>query len=295
MRPASPAPQVVAIGGGHGLATTLRAASPWAARLTAIVSTADDGGSSGRLRASWAVPALGDVRRCLSALASDSNVWARALERRFDAGELDGHVMGNLLLLALTEELGDLQSACDEIGRMLEIELNRARIVPVTGEPIVLMGRTTSGVVAEGQVAVSSTPHIEDVWTVPSSAAASSLAIDAIRQADLVVLGPGSLFTSVLAATMVGGVRRALLETTARVVYVSNLQPERVEASGYGLTAHVDALNRHGVRIDLVVKHAGGLAEERCPVPVIELDVAQPGGQGHDPALLGKALELSAG
>lgn len=287
------APRVVAIGGGHGLATTLRAVQPWAGQLTAVVSTADDGGSSGRLRASWEVPALGDARRCLSALAGDPNLWARALERRFDSGELSGHVLGNLLLLALMEEIGDLQSACDEVLRMLGLDLDRVRIVPVTDDPIVLMGRTSDGTVVEGQVAISSTIGIEDVWVTPTCTAASHLAIDAIRRADLVVLGPGSLFTSVLAAAMVGDVRRALLETSARIVYVSNLHPEPVEARDYGLAGHVEALARHGVRLDLVVTHTGALDQARCAVPVMEADVARAGGQSHDPDRLGRALATS--
>lgn len=203
--------RVVAIGGGHGLSTTLRAVRPWAGQLTAIVSTADDGGSSGRLRASWEVPALGDVRRCLTALAGGSTVVAEALERRFDVGDVAGHVVGNLLLLGLLEETGDLQSACDHVARMLDIDIDRARIVPVTDDAVVLMGRTGAGVVVEGQVAVSSPPGIEDVWITPPSTSASSLAADAIRCADLVVLGPGSLFTSVVAAATVGDLRKALL------------------------------------------------------------------------------------
>lgn len=286
-------PDVVAIGGGHGLATTLRAVDPWAGRLTAVVSTADDGGSTGRLRASWEVPALGDARRCLSALAGSSNVFARALERRFEAGELEGHVVGNLLLLALTEEIGDLQPACDEVARMLGIPLERARIVPVTGDEVVLMGRSESGTIAEGQVAVSSTLAINEVWIDPPSASASAVAIDAISNADLVVLGPGSLFTSVLAAVMVGDVRRALLDTQARVVYVSNLHPERVEARDYGFADHLGALTRHGVRVDLVVKQVGGLVDPACSVPVVEVEVARPGGQAHDPELLGRVLAES--
>lgn len=99
--------RVVAIGGGHGLAVTLQAVAPWAAKITAVVSTADDGGSTGRLRESWDVPALGDVRRCLSALADPDDVWTRVLERRFDAGELVGHAVGNLVLLALDVARGD--------------------------------------------------------------------------------------------------------------------------------------------------------------------------------------------
>jgi uncharacterized cofD-like protein len=281
---------VVALGGGHGLAVSLQAIAPWADHVTAVVSTADDGGSTGRLRESWDVPALGDVRRCLAALADGNRLWPRVLERRFDAGELSGHAVGNLLLLALTEELGDLQSACDEVAHTCGIDLRQARVVPVTDDAVVLFGRTADGQVVEGQVAVASTPGIDDVWVSPGSTAASNLAIEAIRAADLVVLGPGSLFTSLLATAVVGDVRKALADTAARVVYVSNLQAEECEAQGYDLAAHVAALTRHDVPVDVVLAHTG--AELDCP-PGLELvtaELADEQGQAHDTTALGSAI-----
>ena len=156
-----PGPRVVAFGGGHGLSVTLRAVLPWASSVTAVVSTADDGGSTGRLRESWEVPALGDVRRCLAALGGADGLWPRVLEHRFEAGELEGHALGNLLLLALTEELGDLQAACDEIARTAGIDGGRARVVPVTDDAVVRHGRTADGRVVVGQVAVAETDGIE--------------------------------------------------------------------------------------------------------------------------------------
>jgi uncharacterized cofD-like protein len=267
--------RVVAIGGGHGLAATLRAVLPWAAHATAIVSTADDGGSTGRLRESWDVPALGDARRCLAALAGPDQVWSTVLERRFDAGELQGHAVGNLLLLALTEELGDLQSACDEVARIAGIDVARTRIVPVADDAVVLHGRTSDGAVVAGQVAVAETEGIEEVWVDPSCTAASPIAVQAIADADLVVLGPGSLYTSVLAAAVVGDVRKALVDTAALVAYVGNLRADGAEARGYDLAAHVAALGRHGIHPDVAV-------------PPDRL--ARPDGMAHDPEALGSAL-----
>ena len=250
-------PRIVAIGGGHGLAVTLRSLLPWAGHVTAVVSTADDGGSTGRLRESWDVPALGDVRRCLASLAGPDDVWGRVLEQRFDAGELEGHAVGNLLLLALTDELGDLQSACDEVARTAGIDLDRARIVPVTDDAVVLHARTASGRVVAGQVAVATTPGIHEVWVDPECTAASAVAVRAIADADLVVLGPGSLYTSVLAAAVVGDVRRALAATAARVVYLANLHADGAETQGYDVAAHVAALSRHGIHPEVVVRPVG--------------------------------------
>jgi uncharacterized cofD-like protein len=282
--------RVVAIGGGHGLAVSLRAIAPWAHQVTAVVSTADDGGSTGRLRESWDVPALGDVRRCLAALADPTNVWARLVERRFDAGELAGHAVGNLLLLALTEELGDLQAACDEVARTAGIDLARARVVPVTDDAVVLHGLTRQHAEVVGQVTVAETAGLTDVWVDPECTAASRLAIDAIAAADLVVLGPGSLYTSVLAAAVVGDIRKALADTRARVVYVANLRAEQVECHGYDLAAHVAALTRHGIHPDVVVAHAGALPMGEVDVKVVEAPVARPDGLLHDPTALGALL-----
>jgi uncharacterized cofD-like protein len=282
--------QVVAVGGGHGLAVTLRAVAPWAGKVTAVVSTADDGGSTGRLRESWDVPALGDVRRCLCALADPDDVWTRLLERRFDAGELAGHAVGNLVLLALTEELGDLQSACDEVARGFRIDHRRARVVPVTDDAIDLHGRTGAGRVVEGQVAVAATPGVREVWIDPPVTAASSVAIEAIRAADLVVLGPGSLYTSVLAAAVVGDVRKALADVGGRVAYIANLRADGAETSGYDVAAHVGALHRHGIHPDVVLAQPDALPAGDVDVAVVEADLAGSNGLVHDPAKLGPAI-----
>lgn len=287
-------PRVVAIGGGHGLSVTLRAVLPWAGSVTAVVSTADDGGSTGRLRESWEVPALGDVRRCLAALGGDDRVWPRVLEHRFEAGELRGHALGNLLLLALTEELGDLQGACDEIARTAGIDPDRARVVPVTDDAVVLHGRTADGRTVAGQVAVAGTDGIEEVWVDPACTAASAVALQAVAEADLVVLGPGSLYTSVLAAAVVGDLRKALADTSARVTYVGNLRTDGVETRGYDLARHVAALRRHGIHPDVLVAATGALPVGDPGLDVVEADVAMPAGT-HDPERLGAVLARVAG
>src|SRR5687768_14429384 len=145
-------PRVVAVGGGHGLAATLRACQPWAGELTAIVSVADDGGSSGRLRALLPnLPAPGDLRRCLTTLAGpERSTLAAALERRFQGGELDGHAAGNLLLVALADELGDFDAAVDELAAALGV---RAKVIPAVLAAVELVGESDGGEV-RGQVAV---------------------------------------------------------------------------------------------------------------------------------------------
>jgi uncharacterized cofD-like protein len=286
--------RIVALGGGRGLSATLRATVPWAESVIAVVSTADDGGSTGRLRESWDVPALGDVRRCLAALISEDVVWGRVLERRFDAGELDGHAVGNLLLLALTEELGDLQSAVDEIATMAGVDLARARVVPVTDDAVVLHARTADGRLVEGQVAVDETTGVEEVWVAPNCTAASNVALEAIAHADLVVLGPGSLYSSVLAAAVVGDLRKALADTSARVVLVGNLATERVDKEGCQVSDHLAVLGRHGIHPDLVLVHDDGLPLGRPDIDVVTADLVGPDGSEHDPTALGAALRRIA-
>jgi uncharacterized cofD-like protein len=198
------------------------------------------------------------------------------------------------VLLALTEELGDLQSACDEVARTCGIDLARARVVPVTDDAVVLAGRTAEDRVVDGQVAVATTEGVREVWVEPRCTSASPLAIEAIRQADQVVLGPGSLYTSVLATAVVGDVRKALADTPARVVYVANLHAERVESCGYDLAAHVAALERHGVRVDVVLAEGGSTRVRAVAVDVVEAHVAAEGGRVHDPRALGAALRALA-
>lgn len=287
MTPARDAPgRVVALGGGHGLAVTLRAARVYASGITAIVSVADDGGSSGRLRHTLGGPAPGDVRRCLVALAGEPSLFARAFEHRFAAGELEGHALGNLVLAALAEVTGDFVSAIDEAGRMLGA---CGRVLPATTDAVVLEAEAGAAEV-KGQVAVSRTRGVTSVSLSPPDPPAPQAALDALAAADQVVLGPGSLYTSVLAVAAVPAIRAALAATGARKVYVCNLRPQPPETDGYDVADHVDALRSHGVDVDVVLCHPGAMPLGDVRVPCVEQPIARPGLSAHDPALLGVAL-----
>ena len=279
-------PAVVAVGGGHGLAGTLRACLPWAGSLTAVVSVADDGGSSGRLRAATGLPAPGDLRRCLTSLADGSSgTLAGALERRFA-----GHAAGNLLLAALTAELDDdLAAAVARVAALLGIP-EHVTVLPASTAAVDLVATTADGTVVRGQVAVESTAGVQHVRLEPD-AAAPPTAIDAVAAADLIVLGPGSLYGSVLAAAVVPDLTKALDGCACRRVLVCNLRPRPPETAGYDVAAHVDALRRHGVDPHVVLVQPGALDAGRVDgVEVVEVDVAGPDGTAHDPALLGPAL-----
>jgi uncharacterized cofD-like protein len=285
---------VVAIGGGHGLAVTLRAAREYAAEITAIVSVADDGGSTGRLRRDYHVPAPGDLRRCLVALAGDdAGVWGEAFEHRFETGDLAGHALGNLVLVGLTESTGDFGRALEEAGRMLHAV---GRVLPATVEPVVLKA-TISGREVEGQTAVQSAlGRITRVGLVPEDAPTSPEVVAAIAGADQVLLAPGSLFTSLLPVVCVPGIRHALRGSRGRVVRIGNLAAQIPETAGMDGTAHVEALLDHGTRVDLVLApqegrlaidaarlEAHGIALRRVPL-------GRPDAEAHDPARLAEAL-----
>ena len=279
-------PRVVALGGGHGLAASLRAVRRYAADITAIVSVADDGGSSGRLREAFGIAAPGDLRRCLVALADDGSVWARVFEHRFDSGELEGHPVGNLVIAGLASALGDFNLALDEAGRLLGAV---GRVLPATSVPVVLKAEAADGPV-EGQVRVSATSRISGVGLVPPDAAPPPEVLRAIAGADQVVVGPGSLFTSVLAVVAVPAIRQALESTRARTVYVANLRPQVPETDGFDVAAHVAALVSHGFHPDVVLRDPTALPLGDVDVDWVDAPLAADDGVGHDPARLAAAL-----
>jgi uncharacterized cofD-like protein len=281
--------RVVALGGGHGLAATLAAARRYAADLAAVVSVADDGGSSGRLRDAFGIPPPGDLRKCLVALARPDSLWTAAFEHRFGTGELEGHAFGNLVIAGLADATGDFAVALAEAGRLVGAV---GRVLPATSEPVVLKAVTGDGLESvSGQVAVANAGRIAGVSLVPADAAPPPAVLEALARADQVVVGPGSLFTSVLAVVAVPAIRDALASTPGRKVYVCNLGEQPPETSGYDVAAHVEALRAHGLEVDVVLHHRGALPVGRTAVACVERQVAREGAAVHDPELLAAALQ----
>jgi uncharacterized cofD-like protein len=289
--------KVTGLGGGHGLAVTLQAALLFADEVSAVVTVADDGGSSGRLTRDLGIPPPGDIRNCLVALA-DEVPLAQAYQHRFREGALAGHTLGNLLIAALTEMSGDFTAA---VGRAGELVAARGRVFPATTEVVSLRAQI-DGDVVEGQVAVAQTASpIQAVFLSPPDPVAEPCAVEAIREADQVVLGPGSLFTSLLATVMVPGIRRALTATTARRVFVCNSRTQAGETAGLNASAHLESLLAHAGpdAVDTVVVQSpevadGGVVLDRgalgfSGVEVVEADLVGPSGS-HDPELLAKVL-----
>jgi uncharacterized cofD-like protein len=285
-------PSVVALGGGHGLACVLRAARRYAGELLAVVSVADDGGSSGRLRRDLDVLPPGDLRNCLVALADDP-LWAPAFEHRFSAGELEGHPLGNLVLVGLDETLGDPVAAIDAAAQLLRAV---GRVRPATAEPVVLKA-DVDGESVEGQVAVMNVAgRIRGVELVPDDAPAHPDAVAAIAAADQVVLAPGSLYTSLLPVLCVAGIRDAVTETRAQVVQVCNLHPQPPETTGLDGGDHLRAVLDHGTRVDVfLTEEQGALSVDEALVAawgvrLVRGQLARPSGLAHDPVKLAPAL-----
>ena len=287
-------PDVVAIGGGHGLSQTLRAATRYARRVTAIVSVADDGGSSGRLRAELGIPAPGDIRRCLGALLREPvSPLGAALEHRFDSGALAGHAFGNLLIAALAASTGGFAEGVAEAGRLLGA---LGSVLPATVAPVDLKASGAFGEV-DGQVQIMATSGVLQLSLVPSDAAAPAAAVSALREADQIVIGPGSLYTSVLAACCVPALRDAIATSAGQRIYVANLREQHPETAGYDVATHLAALGRHGIAFDLVLADPGALPIGTLPAGT-RLVLAELGTErftAHDPALLACELEALFG
>jgi uncharacterized cofD-like protein len=267
-------PRIVAIGGGTGLSTLLRGLKEHTSNLTAVVTVADDGGSSGKLRAELGIPAVGDIRNCIVALADAEPLMGRLLQYRFPSGTvaapagergatdgaetqgLAGHAVGNLLLAALCAvEDGDFEEAVREMNRVLAV---RGQVVPATATPLVLHAALHDGTELEGQSVIAATRGIERVWVTPTDVAATEDAIRAIAEAELIVLGPGSLFTSLLPALLVPGIREAIAAAPALRLYACNVATQEGETIGFDLADHVEALGRHGMSglMDIVLANS---------------------------------------
>ena len=302
---------MVVVGGGHGCSRSLMALRRLDVTRTAVVTVADDGGSSGRLRRDHDIVALGDLRMAMLALAADPSVdsastaIAALARRRFVRGELAGHSLGNLLLLGLLEEHdGDLEAALATFGALLGVE---GRVLPVTHEPVTLTAETDAGTIA-GQAAVATARRIRRVRLDPTGVSLAPGVAEAVATADLVLLGPGSLYTSVLPVLLVPGMAAAMRSTSARVVLVGNLREQPGETEGMDLADHAEALRQHvdGLRIDTVLAHERPTARAaptaaHAPLAIDEARLASSVGtvvrddlgdelDGHDPDRLAGAV-----
>jgi uncharacterized cofD-like protein len=302
--------KVVALGGGHGLAASLAALASLDAELTAGVTVADDGGSSGRLRRELGAVPPGDLRMALATLAGDdewSRTWQRLLQHRYPGtGDLAGHAVGNLVLSALADLEGGIVAALDLVGRLVGA---RGRVLPACCEPLEIVAEVVGGdparprevVEVRGQVAVATTSgQVCALRLEPEEPAACADAVQAVLEADFVVLGPGSWFTSVMTHLLVPDLRDALVKTAARRVITLNLAPQEGETAGFSPEAHLEALASHAPDLvpDVVLADPDGVLDSRGLMSLVESAggrlVLAPVAMGdgtprHDPARLAAA------
>ena len=237
-------PRIVTIGGGTGLSVLLRGLKAYTDNLTAIITVADDGGSSGRLRRELAVLPPGDFRNCLVAMSESEPLLAELFQYRFDQGDgLKGHSFGNLFIVAMTNVTDSFQQALQESSKVLAVQ---GQIVPATVENLGLSARLKDGGTVRGESRIGEHgDRIQEISVEPANPEAYPPAVEAVEQADLIVIGPGSLYTSVLPNLLVPGIGHAMEAAKALKVYVCNVATQVGETNGYSLEDHVRALQAH--------------------------------------------------
>ncbi len=299
-------PKIVVIGGGTGLSTLLRGLKEYTGNITAIVSIADDGGSSGRLQRELGVLPPGDIRKNIAALADAEPLMSRLFEYRFSEGEgLEGHSFGNLFIVAMTEVAGNFEEAVRETSRVLAV---RGQILPATLSALTICARTDDGEIVRGESAITARGHVKEIFLDPPTIQANPDAIRAILGADLIVCGPGSLLTSVMPNMLVEGIRRAIDVSPALKVYVCNVATQHGETDAYKVSDHVNTLRNHlkGSPFDFVLANSNinavlpvELQSEPVRVDTMSLDgvrvikadvVAQENGYRHDSKKLADSL-----
>jgi conserved hypothetical protein, cofD-related len=243
--------KVVAIGGGTGLSTLLRGLKYFVPDiiqdLTAIVTVSDNGGSTGILRKELNIPAPGDVRNCITALAEDEDILTKVMQYRFEEGEgLKGHSFGNLFLTVLTKITGDFLEAIEITSKILKI---KGHIIPSTDSMVNLVAEFTDGNIIKGEVEITEygrklIAKIKRIWLEPEDVRAPQKAVDSILDADMIILGPGSLFTSIIPNLLIKDIRDAVLNSKAFKLYICNVMTQYGETDGFTASDHVKALNK---------------------------------------------------
>ncbi len=263
-------PSVVAVGGGQGLSSVLRAAILYAGRVDAVVTVSDDGGSSGRLAPHLDIPPPGDIRKCLLALTPQDSIWKHLFDYRFEGADVAGHSLGNLILAGLADIEGSFEEALIKAQQLLGAE---GAVIPASRERLALEIESEGRSIV-GQVAVSlHRGRVDMIRTLPDTAAATPRAIQVIEAADQIILGPGSLMTSTIAAMRVPGITEAINRSTADLIYVGNLITQDGESLGMDGIDHLDALLRlTGVRPPGTILANSRDIDVSPPLAMIEFD-----------------------
>jgi uncharacterized cofD-like protein len=278
-------PKVVAIGGGTGLSVLLRGIKRYTSNITAIVTVSDDGGGSGVIREDMGILPPGDIRNCIVSLANTEPIMEQLMQYRFKEGSLRGQSFGNLFIAAMNDICGSFDAAVREVSSVLAVT---GKVLPVTLDNIVLYAELEDGTVIKGESQIpikqqAANKRIKRVFLEPSNCKPLPVALKEIQEADVIILGPGSLYTSILPNILVNNMAKAINSSTAMKIYVSNIMTQQGETIGYSLSEHIRAINDHGNKllIDYAIANTGKIpqallnkykSEEASPV-LIDYDI----------------------
>lgn len=278
-------PRIVAIGGGTGLSVLLRGLKRYTQNITAIVTMSDDGGGSGLIREDMGILPPGDIRNCIVALANTEPIMEQLMQYRFKEGSLKGQSFGNLFIAAMDDICGSFDAAVREVSSVLAVT---GKVLPVTLDNVVLFAELEGGTVIKGESQIpikqkAANKRINRVFLEPRNCKALPVALKELQEADIIILGPGSLYTSIIPNLLVNGMAKAINSSTALKIYVSNIMTQQGETIGYSLSEHIRAINEHGnqLLLDYALANTGRIpqsfldkykAEDASPV-IIDYDI----------------------
>lgn len=254
--------KVVAIGGGTGLSVLLRGLKKYPLDITAVVTVADDGGSSGKIRSDMNIPSPGDVRNVIAALSDVEPYLEKMFQYRFDSGEVKGHPVGNLMLAAMTDIHGNFSTAVQIMSKILNVS---GTVLPTTNEMATLNAVLKTGEIIRGESSITKAGgEIDNVYITPSKVKANVDVIKAIENCDYIVMGPGSLYTSIIPNLMISGVSEAIVNSSAKKMYVCNVMTQHGETDNYTVSDHIKAINKHIGKnmFDIVIANSNVFSKE---------------------------------
>ena len=235
--------KVVAIGGGTGLSVLLRGLKKYPLEITAIVTVADDGGSSGKIRSDMNIPSPGDIRNVIAALSDVEPYLEKMFQYRFDSGEVKGHPVGNLMIAAMTDIHGDFSTAVKVMSRILNV---RGTVLPTTNDIATLNAVLSDGEIIRGESSITKAGGVIDhVYITPSRVKPNEDVLKAIEEADYIIMGPGSLYTSIIPNLVISNVSEKIRESNAKKIYVCNVMTQHGETDNYSVCDHIVAINKH--------------------------------------------------
>lgn len=235
--------KVLALGGGTGLSVLLRGLKKYPLDITAVVTVADDGGSSGKIRSDMNIPSPGDIRNVIAALSDVEPYLEKMFQYRFDIGEVKGHPVGNLMLAAMTDIYGDFSTAVKVMSKILNV---RGTILPTTNELATLNAVLDTGEIVRGESSITEKGGVIDkVYITPSKVKANNDVLEAIRSSDYIIMGPGSLYTSIIPNLVINGVAEEIVNSRSKKIYVANVMTQHGETDDYTVSDHIKAINKH--------------------------------------------------